>query len=391
MQTTLHGLYLWTMNPPAAYIIAEKPALQLLEEAEQFIRQCCQELNLSPTWVDIRMAEIQAELKETGTYTHTPEELQLGARIAWRNSNRCVGRLFWKSLKVRDCRHITRSADAFQELLTHLDYATNGGAIRPVITVFPPQRPNGDTVLKIWNDFIIRYAGYAFPDKGICGDPASIPFTRICTALGWQGKGSDFDILPIVLQEGNQPPRIFSLPSDKVLEVRITHPEYQWFDSLSLNWYALPVISGMVLDIGGIHYPTAPFNGWYMGTEIGARNLADEQRYNLLPRIAEAMQLDTSHPSTLWKDRALVELNRAVLFSFQQAGVKIVDHHTATRQFAQFQEIECQHQRSVYGDWSWLVPPMSGATCPIFHQPIEDIVLSPNYYYRQQPWYSGAV
>ena len=40
----------------------------------------------------------------------------------------------------------------------------------------------------------------------------------------------------------------------------------------------------MCLEIGGICYPAAPFNGWYMGTEIGARNLADTDRYDQLPR-----------------------------------------------------------------------------------------------------------
>ena len=33
--------------------------------------------------------------------------------------------------------------------------------------------------------------------------------------------------------------------------------------------------------IGGITYPTAPFNGWYMVTEIAVRNFTDTYRYNL--------------------------------------------------------------------------------------------------------------
>ena len=37
----------------------------------------------------------------------------------------------------------------------------------------------------------------------------------------------------------------------------------------------MPAISNMPLSIGGVTYPAAPFNGWYLGTEIGARNLAD--------------------------------------------------------------------------------------------------------------------
>jgi nitric-oxide synthase len=378
------------MIAPSSYFISERSAEQLAEEADLFIHQFCREMAYSADWCANRMAAIRAELAATGSYTHTLEELQLGARMAWRNSNRCIGRLFWKSLKVRDCRHITQADEAFQAMLEHLDLATNGGAIRPLISIFPPQRPDGHTPLKIWNDFIIRYAGYTLPDQGIVGDPDSVPFTRICSSMGWQSSGSSFDVLPLIIQQDKRAPQVFSLPTEQVLEVPISHPEYAWFDTLSLKWYALPLISGMVLEIGGIQYPTAPFNGWYMGTEIGARNLADEQRYNLLPTIAQALQLDTTHPATLWKDRALVELNRAVLFSFQQAGVKIVDHHTATQQFDQFQEIEQQHQRPVYGDWSWLVPPMSGATCPIFHKSIQDIVQRPNFFYRHQSWYAGT-
>ena len=38
----------------------------------------------------------------------------------------------------------------------------------------------------------------------------------------------------------------------------------------------------MMLDLGGIEFTAIPFNGWYMGTEIG-RDLADINRYNKLP------------------------------------------------------------------------------------------------------------
>ena len=43
----------------------------------------------------------------------------------------------------------------------------------------------------------------------------------------------------------------------------------------------------------------APFNGWYMGTEIGARNLADADRYDLLPgdrRTARPGHRQRPHP-----------------------------------------------------------------------------------------------
>ena len=79
-----------------------------------------------------------------------------------------------------------------------------------------------------------------------------------------------------------------------VLEVPLVHPEFEWFADLRLRWHAVPAISNMPLSIGGITYPAAPFNGWYVGTEIGARNLADADRYDLLPVVAERMGLDTA-------------------------------------------------------------------------------------------------
>ena len=62
---------------------------------------------------------------------------------------------------------------------------------------------------------------------------------------------------------------------------------YPDFADLNLKWYALPAVSSMCLDIGGLEFPAIPFNGWYMGTEIG-RNLGDHNRYNLL-KVSHAM------------------------------------------------------------------------------------------------------
>ncbi len=56
---------------------------------------------------------------------------------------------------------------------------------------------------------------------------------------------------------------------------------YDWFKDLGMKWYALPAVSSMLLDCGGLEFPGIPFNGWYMGTEI-ARDLGDVNRYNKL-------------------------------------------------------------------------------------------------------------
>lgn len=46
----------------------------------------------------------------------------------------------------------------------------------------------------------------------------------------------------------------------------------------------------MLLEVGGLEFPGCPFNGWYMGTEIGVRDFCDVQRYNIL-EVTRAIQL----------------------------------------------------------------------------------------------------
>ena len=138
----------------------------------------------------------------------------------------------------------------------------------------------------------------------------------------------------------------------------------------------------MILEVGGIEFKAAPFNGWYMGTEIGARNLADVNRYNVLPAVAKLMGLDLKDKTSIWKDRAIVELNYAVLNSFKKAGVKIIDHHSASKQFIQFMRKEMKDGRDVTADWSWIVPPISGSTTEVFHTEMNNTIKSPNYFYQ---------
>ena len=160
----------------------------------------------------------------------------------------------------------------------------------------------------------------------------------------------------------------------------LSHPEYGWFADLGLRWHAIPAVANMRLTIGGLQYPLAPFNGWYMGSEIGARNLADEDRFNMVPIVAARMGLDTSRESTLWRDRALVELNRAVLHSFADSGMRISDHHTESARFLTHLRNEEQAGRRVPADWTWIVPPMSGGITPVFHRYYEELDLRPNFY-----------
>ncbi|MFC7687998.1 nitric oxide synthase oxygenase [Ureibacillus sp. GCM10028918] len=344
-------------------------------EAIEFLSLYKSETALSDQWLRNRLDEIE-QVKE---FIPTTEELTFGARVAWRNSNRCIGRLFWNSLQVFDERHLETEEEIYEALLRHIEYATNGRKIRPTITVFKPN------LIRIWNYQLIRYAGYE-TENGIVGDPDSIDLTKLCEELGWNGERTPFDVLPLVIQIGKNKPSLYEIPKKYVLEVAIRHPQYEELSRLNLKWYAVPMVSNMKLSVGGIEFKAAPFNGWYMGTEIGARNFADVNRYNLLPTVAHVLGLDTKSNITLWKDRALVELNLAVLHSFKEDGVNIVDHHTAAQQFKLFEQQEEEAIRQVTGNWSWLIPPVSPATTHIFHKPIDNLIKKPNYFYQKSPF-----
>lgn len=354
------------------------------QEAAKFIKSSYLEMGHSSLEMEVRLAEISRELDSSGSYTHTLEELVHGAKMAWRNSARCVGRVFWPSLEVFDMRDAQTEDDIADALLRHIEWATNQGRIRPLMTIFAPLQ-QGKRQVRIWNHQLIRYAGYE-SDHGIIGDPSSIEFTNECLKLGWKGEGTPFDVLPLVVQMGESSPKWYSIPPSYVLEVPLVHPDEPGFEELQLRWYAVPMIADMKLEIGGVIYPTAPFNGWYMETEIGARNLADIQRYNRLPAVAEVLGLDMSTNTSLWKDRALVELNRAVLHSFKLKGVSIVDHHTASDQFIRFEKQEEEAGRELSGRWSWLIPPLSPAATQIWHNSYNDLQLKPSLEYQTAPY-----
>jgi nitric-oxide synthase, bacterial len=349
----------------------------LLASAEQFITLFYSENHLGPP--DRRLSHVRRRIEMSGTYWHTPAELAFGARVAWRNSSRCIGRLYWRSLRVRDRREVTAAPDIAAESAAHLREATNGGRIRPVITVFAPDAP-GRPGPRILNSQLVRYAGYE-TGYAVIGDPANTDLTRLAYDLGWAGRPAGrFDILPLLVQGAGAPVTVHEIPADAVLEVPIEHPEFRWFAGLGLRWYAVPVISDMYLDIGGICYPTAPFNGWYMGTEIGSRDLGDSGRYDQLPVIAAHMGLSVSSDRNLWKDKAMAELNLAVLHSFDAAGVTITDHHTESARFLQHMEREERHGRACPADWTWIVPPAASSTTPVFHRYYEDFDQTPNFY-----------
>lgn len=76
-------------------------------------------------------------------------------------------------------------------------------------------------------------AGRGVPrrDEGWEATDAGVPETRLppclpqlCIQHGWTPGNGRFDVLPLLLQAPDEPPELFTLPPELVLEVPLEHP-----------------------------------------------------------------------------------------------------------------------------------------------------------------------
>ena len=369
---------------PRETLITRQSPGTVAEEAADFLRAFYQSERPHED-PEARLATVQDTIETQGRWRKTTEELAFAAQLAWRNAPRCIGRLHWKGLLLRDARDLQAAEDIAQALFQHMRFAFNGGAIRPTITVFDEGAPERQAP-RIWNPQLQLYAGYRLKGGQQIGDPAQNDLTAAIMALGWEPSGHRFEILPLVIQGADGRPQLFDLPEDVRQEVPLLHPGYPKFNALNLRWHAVPYVSDMGLDAGGITYPLAPFNGWFMNTEIAARNLTDHNRYDLLETVAETLGLDRRNERDLWRDKALIMLNEAVIGSFDAAGVRLADHHNTNHDFVEFCRAEQRAGREVFGEWMWLVPPVSASLSPLYQQPFANISVKPAYARQRPVW-----
>ena len=85
---------------------SESPKETLLREATEYIElyyhERQDEMKGSEDLVskEQRMCVIRESIENTGTYEHTFDELQHGARIAWRNAPKCSNRKYWEQVRM---------------------------------------------------------------------------------------------------------------------------------------------------------------------------------------------------------------------------------------------------------------------------------------------------
>ena len=154
-----------------------------------------------------------------------------------------------------------------------------------------------------------------------------------------------------------------------------------------MKWHSLPAITNMFIEIGGIKYTAAPFNGWYMNIEI-VQNLANHNRYNFLPQVAKSLNIHiVKEEKELWKDIAFAELSIAVYYSFNKAGVKIVDQYTSSKQFVHFMNVEEKRfNRIVPAKYSWIVPSCASSLLSVYHKRFYPLQLKPYIGYNTNGW-----
>ncbi|MFJ6199609.1 nitric oxide synthase oxygenase [Micromonospora sp. NPDC092111] len=318
--------------------------------ARQFLRQWHDESG-TPGFT-ARWRQVSAEIAVTGTWQPTFDELTYGARVAWRNAGRCIGRARWSSLIIRDRRHTTTLPALRQELTAHLDEATNNGRVRSVLTVLAPATATAPAPLRIISPQLARYAAW-HTDGGVIGDPANLTLTALTRHLGWHGpthRGA-FDLLPWIVATADRRLHLLHPDHRRIRQVPIHHPRHPWLADLALRWPAVPAISNMSLHLGGLRFP-APFSGTFMISEIATRNLADPDRYHQLPAVIDGLGLPDH--DRLRADRALLTLHEAVLHSFNTAGVSITDQHRESCALARFNMRQRAAGRTVANDWKWL-------------------------------------
>lgn len=220
------------------------------------------------------------------------------------------------------------------------------------------------------------------PDGTIIGEPANVSFTDEVIKLGWKPPTlrSRWDLLPIVTMAQDDSPYITEISKDDFPDIHIGHPEPQHdlaFRKLGLRWVASPVLSRLGFDIGGVQYTATPFMGFFADMEIGVRNLADRARYNVLPSVVNALNLlqknQTLEELPPYEQLAKLqlaqsELNRAVYWSYAEAGVRMIDTLTASAMYCDYDDIHLAEKGfRLPADPYWLSPPQ-GSIVPLWHR-----------------------
>lgn len=98
--------------------------------------------------------------------------------------------------------------------------------------------------------------------------------------------------------------------------------------------------------------------------------------------MAKCLGIDSSSNTTMWQDKVRLIANEAVLWSFNQSAVTIVDHFSQAEQFMTFFRDEMKTRGGCPSDWVWINPPQSSSMTEVFHQEMLNYQLRPSFDYQ---------
>jgi len=204
-----------------------------------------------PRWPSFpaRWQQVEADFAATGRVAHTAEELAFAARLAWRNSTRCVGRLYWEGLAAARLppRPPHGEVPCWTAIWGHIEWRLTAAACVPSSTVFPPRESRWRGP-RVWSPQLFRYDGrlprrrrrvLAIRQRPELTDVAIAPISLAAACP----RASAFDLLAgwIVQAAAKRPVwrRIRAAPRARISErasqlalVRGSEPE----------WYACPAV-----------------------------------------------------------------------------------------------------------------------------------------------------
>ncbi|EWM19769.1 hypothetical protein KUTG_10073 [Kutzneria sp. 744] len=75
----------------------------------------------------------------------TTRELRRAVQLSWRNNARCLGRLWWPAMQLRDQTTASTAAEVATAAEQHLRWVMRSGSRRgqlvPGVTLFPADQP----------------------------------------------------------------------------------------------------------------------------------------------------------------------------------------------------------------------------------------------------------
>lgn len=333
--STLYVEIMGEVSP--AMLVQEK----IVAEAEEFLMHASKELMLSDEQLNERLLEMKLLVGANDSYSHTQDEIQVGARIACRNSM-CPYNGLLSQLDVWNKGNLVTYEAMSGAIIDHLaTVAAESGKDRTrkrsILVLFGPREVFDMTGTRFWTPSFTEYAGYSQDDGKILGDPRNVELTAHLIKHGlWKAPEvkSAFDMLPVVLKIPGQRPYVVPVPDGMRKEVRIEHPTCAAIAELNIRWPAFTIASSLRLCIGGVTYPCCAFNRIFFRSEV-IKGICS--RDGLVKQWADSMGIPQS--DRLREKRALLEMEEAILHSFAGQDAVILSDDTK-------EDLRLQHERN---------------------------------------------